>query len=277
MPDSEDYRIANMALGRLGIGRVTDFTDTSEVATILNVQYEDWKKELLQDHPWKFASRRRRPGHFQFTSTEVNTVTNAITPTAGHDFFENEGPFEIELVDSATIPTGLAVDTEYYLHTVVAETSFKLTDSDDGESALNISTAGSGTFDFVKTPGIDWSYAHYLPSDFVRMNHVEEREDNYEWEIEGDYVYHNVGTTIWINYVYDMTMSRVNFPLFKRALALKIAVDLAESGVKTTSVLQEIRDDYLMALQRAKSVDGQQGSPTPTINGSWADEMGRIS
>lgn len=272
MPDSEDYRIANQALARLGIGRITDFTGSTTVSQILNDQYDEWRKELLQDHPWKFATRRRSPGHFEVTDTEIHNHTNNFHPTGGHTFYDGEGPFQLTTTD--TLPTGYLAETDYYV--LVSGDNLSLATTPTG-TAVTISDDGVGTMSLVRTPHNEWSYAHYLPSDCLRVTQLEDRDQSYQWVVEQNYVYHNVGTSVNINYIFDIQMSDVNFPMFKRALALKIAMDLSESGVKTTSVTQEIEKDYYTALQRAKSIDGQEGSPVLTVNGTWADEMGRIS
>ena len=275
MPDSEDYRIANMALARLGIGRITDFTGSSSVATVLNDQYDEWRKELIQDHPWNFATRRGQGTHLQITQSSdfINLTSNVFTPSGGHQFYDGEGSFKLS--SSGTLPTGLVADTAYTISVFPASTTqFGLYLSGVG---VPITGYGSGTLTFTRTPLYEWDYSHLLPSDCLRVIRLGERDEVHQFEIEQRYINHDYGSTLYMTYLYDTPMSSVTFPLFKRALALKIAIDLVETGIKTTSVLNEIESDYMRTLQRAKTVDAQERGATPLNEGSWASQMGRES
>tara|TARA_R100000458_G_C8255885_1_gene232034 strand:+ start:196 stop:1026 length:831 start_codon:yes stop_codon:yes gene_type:complete len=276
MPDSEDYRIANMALARLGIGRITDFTGSSSVATVLNDQYDEWRKELIQDHPWNFATRRSEATHFSITqgTDEMDVSLYTFTPAGGHTFYNGEGNFKLK--SSTVMPPALDTETSYkiLLHPSLADTFFL---SENGIDIKVYDGYGLGTLSFIRTPIYEWDYSHLMPLDCLRVIRLGERDEVHQFEIEQRYINHNYGSTLYLTYLYDAQMSDVIFPLFKRALALKIAIDLVETGIKTTSVLNEIENDYMRTLQRAKTVDAQERGATPLNEGSWAAQMGRES
>jgi hypothetical protein len=50
--------MANAALSRLGITRITALTDSSEAARLCNSRFDDLLEELLQTSNWRFAVQR---------------------------------------------------------------------------------------------------------------------------------------------------------------------------------------------------------------------------
>jgi hypothetical protein len=131
------------------------------------------------------------------------------------------------------------------------------------------------TLDTPTTPEFDFDYSYTRETDDLRVLEVGYPEDNYEWVVEKREILCNIGDEIYVKYIQDQTLGTDTEPMFADALSLFVAIKLAEAGVKTSSVLQEVKDDYVRALSRAKSVDGQEGSPIYESLGSWAVEMGR--
>jgi hypothetical protein len=72
--------------------------------------------------------------------TDVNTTDNTFT-MAGHTY-SNSQPVHVRT--TGTVPGGLAINTQYYVVTVVSGVSFKLSSTYNG-SAIDITTQGSGT------------------------------------------------------------------------------------------------------------------------------------
>lgn len=193
--DPEDLRIANLALNHLGISPITDFADQLPAAVALNSHYDEWVKELLEDHPWNFAIAR----------------------------------VKLEAADKATDPV------------------------------------------------YEWTIAHTLPADCLRVVALEEEYDQYSWDVEGSTIVHNIGDDVYIKYIKEVTMPNITSPLFKKALAYKIALDLAEAGLRTASMTREMSELYQMALARAKSRNGQERSPRRQHYGSWFNEAAKVT
>jgi len=285
-----------MALTRLGIGRITDFTDTSEVAQVLSDQYQSMKEELLADHPWSFATRRDVGHHYLLDKTLIDATGNTIDPPGDEWPFEDfVGKINFKIYDPAAslIVGGVELalpsfgageqDDKFYIrkNTLGDGLGWFLVNEDEGRFSTTVTTISAapatGTYVYiVYSPEGEWDYAHLLPSDFLRVVDIGDRDEigTYEWEVQDQFIMHNYGADLRWRYVRNVEMSDIKAPLFKKALSLKIAVDLAETGIKTTSVEDSIKQDYSVALQRAKSVDSQQSSPVPQENSSWAQEMG---
>ena len=67
--------ICNMALRQLGAKRISVITDENEHARVLNDVYEDVRNEVLESHPWNFASIR------------VALVVRDDTPAFDYEYF----------------------------------------------------------------------------------------------------------------------------------------------------------------------------------------------
>ena len=53
-----DIQICNQALLRLGVQRISAFSDNNPIAAACNVVYADCRDQLLREHPWNFATTR---------------------------------------------------------------------------------------------------------------------------------------------------------------------------------------------------------------------------
>lgn len=56
--NSSAIDIANLALGRLGAGRIASFVDGTQPATIMNLYYEITRQQCLNAYAWQFAKKR---------------------------------------------------------------------------------------------------------------------------------------------------------------------------------------------------------------------------
>lgn len=53
-----DLQVANLALNRLGCGRISSLADQSKQARIMNDLVQITRYQLLESHPWDFAIKR---------------------------------------------------------------------------------------------------------------------------------------------------------------------------------------------------------------------------
>ncbi len=70
---ASDVGIVNNALHKLGVSRITAFTDTSKQGLVANETFADFRDALLRAHPWNFALER------------VALVADAAAPAWGFD------------------------------------------------------------------------------------------------------------------------------------------------------------------------------------------------
>jgi hypothetical protein len=75
MPATSKNQLANLALSRIGAGRVSDFeTESTPVARALRDLYEPTLEKVLRSHPWNFAIRRE------------DLAASATAPNHGWDY-----------------------------------------------------------------------------------------------------------------------------------------------------------------------------------------------
>lgn len=280
--DAEDLRIANRALVHLGLGKITDFvTDVSPLAILFNDQYTAWVNEMLEDHPWNFAIKRAVLAADDFTTSDITNgadYINLVPWPGGHQLMPGNGPFRLTTTD--TLPDGYLVDTNYWVYPHTADDRVNLAANPvDAVAGLtvHITDDGTGVMTMAGYPIDEYTYAHRLPGDYLTMHHIGEEAEQWKWRMENGLILHNVGSAPKITYVSKVLMPNINAPLFKRALSLRLALDLAEAGVKTTSLMVEVERAHDKALARAKSRDGQEGSPPEIYEGTWATEQGRAT
>lgn len=92
------------------------------------------------------GSFRVRPGDYREKVFTADNTTDELTIAGGHDYSTGEGPLRLS-VTGGTLPTGLAVDTDYWI-IVVNATTFQLASSYDDAlagTAVSFSTDGTPT------------------------------------------------------------------------------------------------------------------------------------
>jgi hypothetical protein len=178
--------ICNEALALLGANTLTDFTDNTQEARLVNHFYYSAIEQTLRDHDWSFAVKR--------------------------------GPELAEL---------------------------------------------SGQ------PEFGYNYHYQLPSDCLRV--ISTNIHGAEYEIEGEALLTDE-TEVKIKYIYLVTdVSRFD-ALFRRALVLRLAADMAYALTKRRSKEEELILLYERALGKAKSKDikeAQNLSVSPETSDSW--------
>jgi hypothetical protein len=125
---------------------------------------------------------------FDFGTGDVDTVNDEITQTA-HGLETDDGPFRAS--STTTLPAGLAVDTNYYIIKVTADTvKLSLT---RGGAAVDITDTGTGTHTLDGAPGIlirDES----LTLDFDRLEDLGEEVTGTFTKTPGTFRSEDVGT-----------------------------------------------------------------------------------
>lgn len=98
-------------------------------------------------------------------------------------------------------------------------------------------------------PAFGFAAQYQLPSDFIS---VYRRKDDPEWQIEGGKVL--TDQTGGLNLIYIRRVTDVNAmsPLFREALAARLAYDLAESFTQSTSKKEAAAAMYDFAIKQAR-------------------------
>lgn len=86
------------------------------------------------------------------------------------------------------------------------------------------------------------------------------------WERLVDYLYANVGPTVWCKYIFQVTDTSKFDPAFVDALSAKIAMEMAMPITNSPAILDGMHKLYQLKLQEASSTEGQQGT-TQKIQG----------
>jgi len=104
----------------------------------------------------------KETGTYQIQSaplvTTVNTTTNVITTNPAHGLTDVNPNAIVRFTTTGTLPTGLLVDTDYYVLTTPSTTTLTVSLANEA-SIVNITTTGSGT--------------HYLNAASVTINNTQ--------------------------------------------------------------------------------------------------------
>lgn len=96
-----------------------------------------------------------------------------------------------------------------------------------------------------------------LPSDFLRLLAPDE-EDNFnyrDWQIEGGGIVTDDDAPLEIRYIYNVTDPNEMDVLFREALAMKIAQELAEEITQSNQKKAEAQQAYKEAIAEARRVN----------------------
>lgn len=113
--------------------------------------------------------------------------------------------------------------------------------------------------------GGGWSYRYARPADFLRMGYLnyngDFEADPVPHEIQGDWIYCNQTTSIYLVYIYQITDVTKYYNLFNEALAAKMAMKLANWLTGKTAYVQIAAAAYDLALKRAKRANALLSTP----------------
>ncbi|MGB0972212.1 MAG: hypothetical protein ACPGVG_14825 [Mycobacterium sp.] len=103
-----------------------------------------------------------------------------------------------------------------------------------------------------------WGYERQftLPSDCLRLVDVNNASDA-EWRLESGKVLTDLGAPLQIVYVARVSENEMDVA-FREALAAKCALEWAEALSQTSTVAQQMGSVFGLAIQHAKTADGQE-------------------
>lgn len=108
-----------------------------------------------------------------------------------------------------------------------------------------------------EAPTFGRTNAFQLPSDFLKLlePYPEYNYNSIEWQVEGGKIYTDDTAPLNIRYIKKITNPDLMDPLFREALATKIAFELCEEITQSNTKKEALRQDYKMAISVARKAN----------------------
>lgn len=270
-----DVDICNMALSLLKVPTITSIASpTTEVEELCALWYDPSRQELLRKHPWNFAKKR------------VTLYSIVTPPTFGYDYKYLLPSDFMRLRFIGTENEGL-VGKDYDLE----QDQYLLTD-DCMTDAEGVDITGIT----VANPGVVTAAAHgfsdgevVIIEDVEGMTEVNDTHFTVASAATNTFALKtqaatpaNVSTLAYtpytsggtaktvpslnIGYVFDEDDTDEFDPLFTKALALQLAVNLSYGVAGKTTLRTDVRSMLAEALQEARAINGQDKPPVRVTN-----------
>lgn len=120
------------------------------------------------------------------------------------------------------------------------------------------------------TPEWGFAFAFPLPADYIRVYVVNgEHPKANKWKVENGSIVTDLPAPLEILYVYRVTDANRMSTGFREALASVLAADWAEDITGDDSVVTDKAGKARIAVARARSNDGQEGTPDNIESDEW--------
>tara|TARA_R100000458_G_C8270735_1_gene245486 strand:+ start:234 stop:863 length:630 start_codon:yes stop_codon:yes gene_type:complete len=125
-----------------------------------------------------------------------------------------------------------------------------------------------------ETPIFGWNYSYQLPADCIKVVEVEPVS---KFQVEKKYILSNE-TSLYLLYVATPTDINNLDSLLAEAVAMKLAVEVAETLTSKEGLKNEMMQKYVLALQEARGANSKDRTPDHRERSSWLDaKKGRYS
>lgn len=113
--------------------------------------------------------------------------------------------------------------------------------------------------------------AFELPPDFVRLAHPypELNRNTDDWQIEGRKILTNDSAPLRLPYVKNVTDPNVMTPLFREALATRLAIECCEAITQSNTKKEILKDDYREIIAEAKKSNAIQRVSAEPPEDTW--------
>jgi hypothetical protein len=281
---SAELSLVNQALGRIG----TTIIKSTEngLATCNNyvqaaLHYPQTRDSLLRSFRWNFAVGQSTLS--QISTLELDTRPSPSAWIAGDDItgLSSEVTAQILAVVSETeyeivYLSGSFTDGERITNAVVYDVYWEgipLTWEDanityHAEDDEAFCSAGYPVVTAI-LPDFHYSYQYQLPSDFDRL--TRNHHGHYRWTIQGNRLLSSEDS-VEIEYVKKAVDPSEWDSLFTEILILSLALKLLPvlAGSQTTTFRQDLKQDYLLAMSRARAVNSSETNNTGRSNWNLA-------
>ena len=129
------------------------------------------------------------------------------------------------------------------------------------------------------TPVAEFDYEFQKPSDFIRLVLIADNDagvGKVPYRIAGDRIISDANE-LWLLYVRKETDPNVMTPMFREALAWRLAFDLAAVITDATTTRDSMERSMTRAVARAKASDSMQNFPESMPYGTWVTGRQRDS
>jgi len=129
-------------------------------------------------------------------------------------------------------------------------------------------------------PAFGYNYQYALPSDFLRIDMVDDRfpaaiMDNYidaeylEWTLEGNVILTDIAAPLKLRYIAQMTDPTLWDENFREALASRLAMEIAEDLTQSESKKASAAKDYDRAIRQAIRINSIERPAVMPPDNSW--------
>jgi hypothetical protein len=110
-----------------------------------------------------------------------------------------------------------------------------------------------------------------LPSNYIKLldPYPEDNANDRDWQIEGGKILTDDSAPLYIRYVKRVTDANAMDPLFREALAAKLAVELCEQITQSNTKKTDAREAYLQTIRQAKKANAIESVPAQPAEDSW--------
>lgn len=117
-------------------------------------------------------------------------------------------------------------------------------------------------------PAFEHTYAFGLPSDCLRVVSVYEADS--PWKVVGSEI-HSDDSTMYLEYIADITNEGLWDSVFVDVMTLKLAVDMCYAITGSSEVMGQLKQELAQTMREAKQYDAMEDFPRQWDNGTWYD------
>lgn len=110
-----------------------------------------------------------------------------------------------------------------------------------------------------------------LPAAFLRLlnPYPEDDTNSRDWQIESGKILTDDAAPLYIRYIKKVTDTNAMDPLFREALASKLAMEMCEKITQSNSKKAAASDDYKHAIREARRVNAIENVPTTPVEDTF--------
>lgn len=122
----------------------------------------------------------------------------------------------------------------------------------------------------------EWGRANSftLPADFLMLypSYPEDNDPTLDWEIEGNKILTDDDAPLYLRYIKRVEDPTYFGPLFREALACRLALALCEQVTASGTMKESVRGDYEQAIRSARLRNAIARRPVDAAEDSWIYE-----
>jgi len=108
-----------------------------------------------------------------------------------------------------------------------------------------------------------------LPSDFLRLHPDHDYKAETDWQIEGQKLLTDDEAPLYLRYVRRVEDPNVMDPIFREALATRIAFELCEKITQSNTKKDRLRIDHRDLIMKARQVNAIEKTATEPREDTW--------